>query len=393
MSVNNGKSRLLKYIAAILTILGILLLLFINSGLAGFANWVYPGAVPWAHALLLIIEAVALLWFWRGVFGRHQHLLALDHPNPEERLKFAEELARRMRGNSHIIAYQAENPGSLDHADPAYLDQCLFILGLKADDEIRQTSKRIFLATALSQNGRLDALIVFASLCRMVWRISSVYNQRPHPREVLALYSAVISSTFIALSLEELDIATEITVGFSEAFNATAPASITASIPFAGSALQTFTASTIDGAANCYLALRAGIITRNAYAYGPKATGWPSRAVVYKEAGGMLLGMSQELVGKVASALAGKLAGLARYAQNKTVQAGKGLVSGIGDGAAKLADGTISIAQNTGKGIKKAGAYSGNMAGRAAKGTAKAAAWPFRMAARPFRRKGREKKI
>lgn len=385
------KSRLITWLGLGLGLITLVLLIVINSGIARLAEWIHPGAGLWAHLALMAIEVLAFLWFWCGVFGRHQHLLVLDHPDEEKQLEFADELARRLQRNTHIRAYMQRYPGELDPDDPNYLEHCLFILGQQADEEIRRTAKRIFLATALSQNGRIDALIVFASLCRLVWRISAIYNQRPHPREIISLYRAVVSSTFLALSMEELDIGTEITVGFGEAFNAMAPASLTASIPFAGKALQTFTASTIDGAANCYLALRAGIVTRNAYMYGPKPGGWPSRALVYKEAGGMLLGMSQELVSRVASAVGSKLGGLAKQAQSKTVQVGKDIAGSVNAGAEKIVDGTVYVVKGTGQGIKKAGVYSGSAVGKAARLGARSASWPFRMAARPFRRKKREK--
>lgn len=370
------KPRLLTYLGIGLAVISLVMLAVINSGLARLADAVYPGAGLWAHLILAGLELAAFLWFWRGAFGRHQHLLALDHPNEAEQQEFAAELSRRMRKNSRIRAYMQEHPCELDPGDPAWLDHCLFILGREADDEITRTAKRIFLATALSQNGRIDALIVFASLCRLVWRISKIYNQRPHPREIITLYSAVVSSTFLALSLEELDIGTEITVGFGEAWSAMAPASLTASIPFAGKALQAFTASTIDGAANCYLALRAGIITRNAYMYGARPGGWPSRTLVYKEAGGMLMGMSQELVGKVAAAVVSKLGGLARQTQNKSVQLGKDIAGGAAAGAEKIADGAVYVVKGTGK-AAMAGAKSGG----------RAVAWPFKLAAKPFKRK------
>lgn len=376
------KSRLPAWLGLGLGLLTLALFGVINSGLARLAEWIYPGAGLWTHLGLALVELAALLWLWRGAFGRRQHLLALDHPDEGQRLEFAGELARRMRANSHIRAHMQAHPGDLDPDDPSFLEHCLFILGQKADDEIRRASKRIFLATALSQNGRIDALIVFASLCRLVWRISSIYNQRPHPREIVSLYGAVISSTFLALSLEELDIGTEITVGFGEAFNAMAPASLTAGVPFAGKALQTFTASAIDGAANCYLALRAGIITRNAYMYGPRPGGWPGRALVYKEAGGMLLGMSQELVGKVASAVGAKIGGLARQAQSKSARIGKDIAVGAGAGAGKIAGGAGHVAIEAGRGIKKAGVCSGNAAMRAARAVAR----PFKTALQPFRR-------
>jgi hypothetical protein len=220
---------------------------------------------------------------------------------------------------------------------------CMKLLRAKADGEIERNAKRVFLATALSQNGRLDALIVFFSLCRLVWRISAIYNQRPHPREIASLYWAVVSSTFLALSLDELDLTTEISVGFSQAFHAVAPAGLTASIPFAGKALHTFTASAIDGAVNCYLALRAGIIARNAYAYAFAQDKRPTRADVYREAGSLLLSLSTSLMDKLAKGLLDALTGgMMENAQQRTVQVGKdivqGVTNGIGRAGAAVAD-------------------------------------------------------
>ena len=319
--------RLVKYVFFALAVLAGLLIHFVNGNLAALAELVRPGSALAAHLVLLAVEAVALLWFWKGVFGGRRHLLLVEASTPEEERAFAEELTRRMKNNPLIMEAGIVPEGK---QDPEYLPRCIAHLNARADEEIQQNARRIFLATALSQNGRLDALIVFVCLCRLILRVSRIYNQRPHPREIASLYAAVATTTFLALSIEELDITTEITVGFGEAFHAMAPAGLTASIPFAGKALQTFTASTIDGAANCYLALRAGIITRNAYAYGACKALRPSRAQVFREAGAQLLDMSHGFVDRIAATLATSLAGVARSAGAKTVQAGKDIVESIG---------------------------------------------------------------
>ncbi len=346
--------RILKYILVAFGVLTGLLLLFINSNLASLADSLYSGSAPWAHLVLLAVEGLVVIRFWRALFGRQRHLLLMNADTPEERQRFARELARRMRENSLIrqAGIEAAVPAGQD-GENEFLDRCMALLNAKADEEIRQNARRIFLATALSQNGKLDALIMFVSLCRLVWRVSAIYNQRPHPREILSVFRVVITSAFLSLSIEELDIPTEITVGFGEAFHAMAPAGLTASIPFAGKALQTFTASTIDGAANCYLGLRAGIITRNAYAYGARQSGLPPRAAVYREAGALLLDMSHTLVNGLASTLADGLAGAAGYAGKKTVQAGKDMVGGIGASAGRLATGTANAVQSTGSGLAR----------------------------------------
>lgn len=319
--------RIMKYVFFALAVLAGLLIHFINGNLAAFAELIRPGSALTVHLVLLAVEGVALLWFWKGMFGGRRHLLLMNGATPEEEHAFAEELARRMKDNP-LIREAGIVPAGKN--DPDYLPRCLALLNARADEEIRQNARRIFLATALSQNGRLDALIVLVCLCRLILRVSRIYNQRPHPREIASLYAAVATTTFLALSIEELDITTEITVGFGETFQAMAPAGLTASIPFAGKALQTFTTSTIDGAANCYLALRAGIITRNAYAYGACKALRPSRAQVFREAGTHLLDMSHDLVNRIAATLASGLTGIARSAGAKTVQAGKGIVGSIG---------------------------------------------------------------
>ena len=365
--------RILKYILFGFAVLAALILLFVNKNLATFAEWAYPGSAIWTHAALLGVEFLGLFWLWRGIFGGHKHLLLVNDASEEGRRKFAAELARRMKANPHIRKAGIV-PG--DDTEEAYLAKCMAHLREKADEEIRQNAKRVFLATALCQNGRLDALLVFASLCRLIWRISSIYNQRPHPREVASLYWVVVTSTFLALSLEEIDLSTEITVGFGQAFHAMLPAGMASSIPFAGKALHTFTSSAIDGTANCYLALRAGIITRNAYAYGAEENR-PARATIYREAGVILLEMSNNLMDKLAGTVAETVAGTVRNVQDKTVQAGKGLVGGLGTGfglpagissmgrglgssAEKLATGTMSAMRATGNGIVRAGTLTTN---------------------------------
>lgn len=321
-------SRILRYALFGVAVLTALIVLFINRNVASLADLVYPGSLLWTHGALLAVEAVGFFWFWRGVFGGREHLLHADDDSPEGRDAFAAELVRRLRGNAYIREAGLAPSGP---DDVERLEKCLALLNKKADAEIEQNARRVFLATALSQNGKLDALIVFLSLCRLVWRISAIYNQRPHPREILSLYWAVVSTTFLALSLEELDITTEIGVGFGQALHAMAPAGLTAGIPFAGKALHSVTVAAIDGTANCYLALRAGIITRNAYAYA-FAEKRPSRAAVFREAGGLLLSMSTSLMDKLGVGVADALTGAVRSAQDKTVRASKGLVKSIGAG-------------------------------------------------------------
>ena len=330
---------MLKYIFIAFAVFAAFIVLFINKNLAALAESFYTGSLWWAHGTLLFMEAVAFLGFWRGIAGGRRHLVLLHDERPDARERFAKELVRRMGSNPYVREAGIVPDGP---EDAERIAECIALLRTKADAEIKENAKRVFLATALSQNGRLDALIVFFSLCRLVWRIASIYNQRPHPREIVSLYWAVLTSAFLALSLEELDLTTEISVGFGKAFHGMIPAGLTASIPFAGRMLQTFTASLMDGSANCYLALRTGIIARNAYDYALALKPRPSRADVFREAGALLIAMSASLVDRLTGGFAAAVAEAAKIAQDKTIQASKDIVQGIGrlggDMGASIAD-------------------------------------------------------
>ena len=360
-----------KTIRLILIGIGVLtfgLLLGIAHSLASLGGIFYPELTPHFFIGLLIIEGVCVFYLWKSVFGGSDHLHFPQEASPEEQRAFSDELTARLRKNPLIIE------AGLNPESPDFLSESLALLSKKADEETRRAAEKVFLATALAQNGKIDSLIVFVTLTRLVWRISKLYNQRPHPREIVSLYWAVVSSAFLALSFEELDISTEITVGFGEIFHAVAPAAMTSSVPFVGAAVQKFTSCSIDGAANAYLALRTGIITRNAYRYNVVEHKRPTRAAVYREAGGILLGMASGLVEQVAKSIGSLMWEVTKKTPAKTATLLKNGATSVGGGivysAGKVAESTSYIAKQTGSGVKKAG----TLAGAVVEGTALATA-------------------
>ena len=319
----NLMPKVLKYIGLALAILTALFLLNCNHVLAGMVTLFLPTAYPWVFAALLLIEAAAFYWLWQAWFTRPDHL-AFDVTDSNARKQLESMLVERLYENissTKDAELKKKTPNYPNMAvveecvallnkktDPKFVEDCLALLNKKANEEIQSTARRIFVATALSQNGRIDTIIVFVGLCRMVWRISSIYNQKPHPSEVFRLYKAVATSTFLAFSIEELNIATEISTGFGELLKAAAPAVATRAVPIVGHTLEKVTASAIDGAANCFLALRTGIIARNTFNYILNVEERPKRVKVFQEAGAMLLDISRtplkNLVGTAKDTLA-----------------------------------------------------------------------------------------
>ena len=330
--------KILKYVGLLLAVLVVALLLACNQALASMVASFAPTAYAWIFAALVLIEASAFFWLCRGLFARQEHL-AFDVTDSEGLERLKTELTNRLLENNRIKKAKKDNP--LFNSES--VEDCLGLLNKKADEEIQRTATGVFLATALSQNGRIDTIIVFFGLCRMVWKISSIYNQRPHPSEVLRLYRAVTTSIFLAYSIDKLDIPTEVTASLGHLLSAVAPATVTGAIPFVGTALQGFTKSALDGAANCYLALRTGIITRNAYSYILTTNKRPTRGDVFKEAGAMLLDICQDSVKILIKAVQSTTVGVGTGIKSKVEEFAKGSA----DGVVKMASGVADVASST----------------------------------------------
>ena len=341
--------RFFRIVAIFLGILVLFLLGEIDSLAYRAAEFLFEGAGFVVVLCLLAVEGAGLVYLYRAFFSRPSKLVLKRGASEEERREFAKELKARLVRNPHL-----KNSG-ISRDDPDFLTKAIAHLDSVADEEIRSNGKKVFLGTALSQNGRLDALIVFISLCRMVWRVSGIYNQKPTAEEIWSVCSTVSSSTFVAFSIEALDIPQMITDTMNEMVPSIAPAVAASSVPFVGSCLNVFTESVIDGAANCLLAVRAGIITRRAYSYAIYGGSESLRSLCVKETARMLLDITQESVVYVAKALKKEM-------QDVSIGTGKKLVQ-------KTADGVRTTVRAAGDATGMAAAAVGKSASYVAQGT------------------------
>lgn len=297
-------STLLKAAAALFML--VILMLLVQLDLTAFqtVEVLAPGWGWLAFVSLLALETGAVLWLGLAWFSRAPRLVLRDDPTEAERQAFARELERRLKKNPHVRA------AGLRATDEHFLEKALDVLDARAGEEIRNSAKRVFLGTALSQNGRLDALIVFVSLARMVWRVSGIYNQRPTPAELWSVYSTVSSATFISFSIEALDIPRIITESMNELLPAVTPAMAASSVPLMGPMMQQCTSAVIDGAANCLLAIRAGVVTRSAFRFAALGREEARQQACVREAGTMLAEISRETVGAIVEAFRKQLVNL-----------------------------------------------------------------------------------
>lgn len=297
-------STLLKAAAALFML--VILMLLVQLDLTAFqtVEVLAPGWGWLAFVSLLALETGAVLWLGLAWFARAPRLVLRDDPTEAERQAFARELERRLKKNPHVRA------AGLRATDEHFLEKALDVLDARAGEEIRNSAKRVFLGTALSQNGRLDALIMFVSLARMVWRVSGIYNQRPTPAELWSVYSTVSSATFISFSIEALDIPRTITESMNELLPAVTPAMAASSVPLMGPMMQQCTTAVIDGAANCLLAIRAGVVTRSAFRFAALGREEARQQACVREAGTMLAEISRETVGAIVEAFRKQLVNL-----------------------------------------------------------------------------------
>jgi hypothetical protein len=178
----------------------------------------------------------------------------LDPPEQDEGPEFEahlKKLGERLAASPHL-----RGKGH-DLNDRRGVEEALAALAAKTDDIVRQTATTVFLSTAVSQSGRLDAMLVLAAQSRMVWRIAHVYYQRPSARDMWHLYANVAGTAFLAGELQDLDLGDQVEPVLSAALGA-----LGASVPglqVAGSLLAN---CVLDGSANAFLTLRVGMIAK-----------------------------------------------------------------------------------------------------------------------------------
>ena len=137
------------------------------------------------------------------------------------------------------------------------VEQALGRLDDQSSVIIKQMATTIFLTTAVSQSGRLDALLVLAAQSRMLWRIAKLYYQRPSLREMMHLYANVAATSFVAGELDDLELHQMI-----QPVVAGTLGTVGGAIPGFQVATSIVVNSVLSGSANAFLTLRVGIIAK-----------------------------------------------------------------------------------------------------------------------------------
>lgn len=220
-----------------------------TAQVVSLANTISPVLARIVLGGLLALYAVAIL-VPVALFIRLPKAISppADEQSPEYQT-YLRRLGARLATNPALICAGALN-------DRSSIESALKVLDAKADDVIKRTASTLFVTTAVSQNGRLDALMVLAEQTRLIWQVAHIYNQRPTLRDFGRLYANVGATLFAASELEDLDVRQQIEPVIKAAVGGAA-ASL---VPGIASVASIVMNSVLDGTANAYLTLRVGII-------------------------------------------------------------------------------------------------------------------------------------
>jgi len=240
------------YISLVVIVTFMIFLVNQVAGITGLAYSVNPilGTVTLIGLIALFgaLLAAPIIAYYR----LPETLTPPEDMNSEAYTKYLAEMKKRLNKNPHIKA--AEMVVTTD----ADIEKAFALLDEKANVIIRNTASSIFVSTAISQNGRLDAIMVLMAQTKLVWQITHLYFQRPTLKQMAKLYANIAGTTFVASELDDMNLARYIEPGLSTILGT----SVLKLVPGAQVAASIITNSIIEGTANSFLTLRVGVITR-----------------------------------------------------------------------------------------------------------------------------------
>lgn len=240
----------------------------------------------------------------------------LRPPKDDDGAKFEAylvKLRKRLARNPHLVDHD------IDLGTRTGIEAALKILDEQTDAIIKSSASMMFVSTAISQNGRLDAIMVLVAQARMVWRVAHLYNQRPHWRELLDLYTNVAVTALFVTEIEDLDISEQIEPIVASILGSGAAGVI----PGVSIAANILASSLLEGTANAFLTLRVGIVCKK---YSTSLTQLEKRSV-RRSATVQAASLLGAIVGDSAKIVSKAVASAARRAGTESAGAAKDAVS------------------------------------------------------------------
>lgn len=343
----SGAGKILKFVAILVIVYALISVLSGISSIASLVERFVSGSWMYVFGTLLFTLCCLIAYpVW-------QVIKLPGAPMPPEQMSGTEHddyqawLLQHLKNHSDpAVAVAALREGVL----PA-LEQ----LNAKAVKLIFTAASQVFLETALSQNGRLDGLLVLARQVKLVWSVASLYELRPMPNRLWYLYSNIAMASILSANIEDMDLDEMV-----KPLVAAVLPSAAGAIPGLQTIASIAVSSIMDGTANALLTLRVGSLTKE-YALPlcrPLPAAARRRATV--QAYSMLSRVTGDNIGKVLQVFVG----IAKGTLTATVgRAWDGAVRG----ANAATDGVGAAATFAGEKISVAAEKAGDVAGSTAK--------------------------
>ncbi len=287
-------STLKKLALPVVLLISFVFLLFLINQVSGIYLMASELNPVFGKVVLVLLSAISIVLIASPFVVLFKLPKPMKRPeNEKELIVYKKQLLKRLQKNKFLLEKE-EVPKAIDD-----LPQAIELLDEEANRLIKSTSKTIFLATAISQNGKLDALTVFLSQMRLVWKVAHVYYQRPSAKELLYLYGNVGTTAFLAGQIEDVDLAEHLEpIVTSIAKNASGR-----SVPVLGPTATIVLDSLMEGTTNAFLSLRVGILSKKYCNQLTVSTKREIRSSTLKEASKMLRKIAVESSGTIISTI------------------------------------------------------------------------------------------
>lgn len=259
--------------------------------------------------------------------------------------RYLQRLRARLARNPYVAGMPLDTEEDLAAA--------LTVLGKRADDLTRTAALQVFLTTAISHNGSLDALAVLAAQSRLVLQIARVYNQRPSLRELVWLYGQVAMAALLARQIEDMDLTETLQPLVSSVMT-----SMVGVVPGLEAATTVFVQSVLTGSANAYVTLRVGVIAKRYSGSLTLSDPGSVRKAAFAEALQMIPAVVQQgakTVGNViTTAVTRTVVDSVKRAGTATVRTASSVTKQIAQGAKEVAASGVSTVKKWTAGLSRA---------------------------------------
>jgi len=242
--------RILLSVSLLILVFFIIFLINQTAQVVQLATGIHPllGQITlWGLLIIYLILISIPVYFYFRLPGALQ---PPENDHSAEYTLFLEQLAKRLKKNANLQGQNLSNRREIEQAVKT-LDEI-------ATQKIRKSATTVFVTTAISQSGRLDAFTVLIAQIRMVWQVAIIYYQRPSARALLQLYANVAATAFVAGELNDLDISEQVEPVITGVLGGT----LGGAIPGVSTVAGIITNSLLTGSANAFLTLRIGAIAK-----------------------------------------------------------------------------------------------------------------------------------